>query len=611
MTNQSNPLKLISKFGKEAGIFALLVAICSVTALLEWESFTSASNLQNTIRWTALFGVISIGVSFVIMTGGIDLSIGSVICLVGAVLSICLRATYTPEDPIPIVSANLATNTLQLADSATDYAAGDLIRVKKTTYRVEAVDADKLTIDKAPTERDLDFIKDHSVKSVSAVDETVVQHDGQDFHTRTIIVDDEDETFVAGDSVKLKLDKTSKPVELIIHKASTEDAKDDKKQTVLQVLVPPGHTFANKPLVATPDPTWHPMSTALVRAHAIQSMSNVSQDVILRGTERMHSVTVTINGEHPNFRPEDQLHPLGQQGGQSYVIHSTTIENGKTAIRILVREKTFTSAATVIMVESRSQRMPIPIAIVIVLAISLVIGLTHGLLITRVKLQPFVVTLCGLLFYRGLIRGITEDQTEGFGQEYPTFKAMVNGGFMEQVTGYEYVFDFPMTCIYLLVLAVIAAIFLNKTIHGRYILAVGRNQEAALYSGINTNRVTVMAYVICSICAGIAGILFGIDLGSVQPATTGSFYELYAIAGAVLGGCSLRGGEGSVVGVIIATAVMQVLRNAINLVSGKFPLVNTSTEFAIIGLVILAGVVTDELVKRASAKRRAAAARES
>lgn len=601
----------MSKFGKEAGIFALLVAICSVTAFLEWESFTSASNLQNTIRWTALFGVISIGVSFVIMTGGIDLSIGSVICLTGCVLSICLRATYTPEDRIPIVSANLASNTLQLAEPASDYAVGDLVRFKKNTYRVEAVEGDKITIDATPNPRDLDPMKSHSVKSVGDVDETIVRHNDQDFHTREITVADEDENFIVGDPVTLTLQGKSEPVEYVVHKSSTADAADGNKQTVVQLLVSPGHTFASKPTTATPAPTWHPMSTALVRARPIESMSKVSEDVILRGTERMHSVTVTIDGEHPDFRPEDQLHPLGQRGGQSYVIHSTTIENGKTAIRILVREKTFSSSAKAIMVESRGQRMPIPMAIAIVLAISLVIGLTHGLLITRVKLQPFVVTLCGLLFYRGLIRGITEDQTEGFGQEYPTFKAMVKGGFMEQVTGYEYIFDFPMTCIYLLILAVIAAIFLNKTIYGRYILAVGRNEEAALYSGINTNRVTVMAYVICSMCAGFAGILFSLDLGSVQPATTGSFYELYAIAGAVLGGCSLRGGEGSVIGVIIATAVMQVLRNAINLVSGKVPLVNTATEFAIIGLVILAGVVTDELVKRAAAKRRAAVARES
>ena len=113
----------------------------------------------------------------------------------------------------------------------------------------------------------------------------------------------------------------------------------------------------------------------------------------------------------------------------------------------------------------------------------------------------------------------------------------------------------------------------------------------------------ILSYVICSFCAGVAGILFALDLNSIQPSSHGEFYELYAIAAAVLGGCSLRGGEGTVLGVIIATAVMRVLNNAINLIDG----IDTSTEFAIIGLVILAGVTADELVKRVAARRRAAA----
>jgi ribose transport system permease protein len=132
-------------------------------------------------------------------------------------------------------------------------------------------------------------------------------------------------------------------------------------------------------------------------------------------------------------------------------------------------------------------------------------------------------------------------------------------------------------------------------------LALGRNQDAARYSGVNTDRMVILAYMICSFCAGIAGILFALDLNSIQPSGHGEFYELYAIAAAVLGGCSLRGGEGSILGVIIAAAVMRVLNNAINLVDG----IDTSTEFAIIGMVILMGVVVDEMVKRMAVTRRA------
>ena len=101
--------------------------------------------------------------------------------------------------------------------------------------------------------------------------------------------------------------------------------------------------------------------------------------------------------------------------------------------------------------------------------------------------------------------------------------------------------------------------------------------------------------------AGLGGVLFALYFNSVQPSGTGEFYELYAIAAAVLGGCSLRGGEGSILGVVIGTAVMIVLKNAINLLQ-----IPAQLEFAIIGGVILTGVIVDEVVRRMVAKRRAA-----
>ena len=146
-----------------------------------------------------------------------------------------------------------------------------------------------------------------------------------------------------------------------------------------------------------------------------------------------------------------------------------------------------------------------------------------------------------------------------------------------------------------------AAFFLNRTIWGRYLLALGNNEDGARYSGIQTDRLKITAYVICSFLAGVSGLLFAYELDSVQPAQTGEFYELYAIAAAVLGGCSLRGGQGAIFGVIIAAAVIRLLRNSINLVG-----ISTHLEFAIIGLVILGGVTADELIKRFVAKRRTA-----
>ena len=235
------------------------------------------------------------------------------------------------------------------------------------------------------------------------------------------------------------------------------------------------------------------------------------------------------------------------------------------------------------------------IALLAVVVLSLAIGLLHGLLITRLGLQPFVVTLCGLLFYRGFARWLTHDQVQGFGSSYEGLRQLAIGK-VPLGSG----FALPIPFFLLLIVGVLAALFLNRTIWGRYLLALGRNETAARYSGIQIERMKVLAYVLCSGTAGLGGILFALDVNSVQPAAHGNFYELYAIAAAVLGGCSLRGGEGSILGVVIGAAVMRLLYNAIN-ISG----IPTQLEFAIIGAVILAGVIADELIRRMAGRRRA------
>ena len=238
----------------------------------------------------------------------------------------------------------------------------------------------------------------------------------------------------------------------------------------------------------------------------------------------------------------------------------------------------------------------VPATLVLAMTVSLAIGFGHGLLITKLKLQPFVVTLCGLLLYRGLARFITDDQSQGFGTAHDDGLRQIAIGRIP-LGG----FGVPVPFVIMLVVAALAAVFLNLTIWGRYLLALGRNETAARYSGINTDAMKMLAYVICSLLAGLGGILFALDLNSVQPSGLGEFYELYAIAAAVLGGCSLRGGEGTILGVVIGTAVLRVLYNAINIL--RIP---THLEFAIIGAVILAGVMADELFKRLAARRRVA-----
>ncbi|WP_417733072.1 ABC transporter permease [Rosistilla oblonga] len=243
------------------------------------------------------------------------------------------------------------------------------------------------------------------------------------------------------------------------------------------------------------------------------------------------------------------------------------------------------------------QEFSVPLALLISLGISLAVGLSHGLLITKVRLQPFVVTLCGLLVYRGITRGIVQDQTQGFKSGYQSLRALAQG--QMPLPGTD--FGIPYPCLILAVVAVLAILFLNYTIYGRYMLALGRNETAARYSGINTDRMIILAYMICALLSGLGGMLFVLDVGSAQPVDFGNFYELYAIAAAVLGGCSLRGGEGTIIGVVIGAAVMQVLKNSITLIDA----IPTNIEFAVIGIVILGGVIADEYVKRFAAARRA------
>lgn len=244
---------------------------------------------------------------------------------------------------------------------------------------------------------------------------------------------------------------------------------------------------------------------------------------------------------------------------------------------------------------------PISATLGLAFLVSAGIGLFHGALITKLNLPPFVVTLCGLLMYRGITRGFTQDQTAGFGTGFTGLRKLAKGEI--PIPGIEG-FQLPVPFALMLLVAVLAAIFLNKTVQGRHLMALGNNEEAARLSGVNTTGLVILAYVICSVLAGFAGLLHILDVGLEQPATAGNFFELFAIAAAVLGGCSLRGGTGTIAGVVIGTALIQLLRQMITIV---FPR-QQSMEYLMIGAVLLIGVIADELVRRAVARRRAAKA---
>jgi ribose transport system permease protein len=232
---------------------------------------------------------------------------------------------------------------------------------------------------------------------------------------------------------------------------------------------------------------------------------------------------------------------------------------------------------------------PWPLAIAAILLIAIAVGVFHGFLVTKMHLQSFIVTLCGLLFYRGLARYIAEDQTLGFGYctGFETLQKLTTG----QVLGV------PMPFVLLIIISFIMWVVLHRSVYGRYLFAVGRNEEAARFSGINTSLVIASSYVVSAIMAGIGAILLAFYTNSISPSSHGTFYELYAIAAAVLGGCSLRGGEGSIIGIIIGAALLQVLQNLVNLLG-----IPSSLNFAVMGTVILIGVITDQILGRRKAK---------
>jgi ribose transport system permease protein len=220
------------------------------------------------------------------------------------------------------------------------------------------------------------------------------------------------------------------------------------------------------------------------------------------------------------------------------------------------------------------------------------LGAIHGLLITRLNMQPFVVTLCGLLIYRGLARWYMNDATIGFGygDDFTTLSWLASGK----------TFGIPHTFITLVVVALVMGMVLHRSVYGRYLFAVGKNEEAARFSGINTGLVTATAYIICGALAGLSAVFIAFYTNSISPAAHGNFYELYAIAAAVLGGCSLRGGEGSILGIVLGAILLQVLQNLVNLLG-----IPSSLNFAVMGTVILVGVLADQQLQR---RRQAAIA---
>jgi ribose transport system permease protein len=249
---------------------------------------------------------------------------------------------------------------------------------------------------------------------------------------------------------------------------------------------------------------------------------------------------------------------------------------------------------------------PLWMGIAVGLLVALSIGLAQGLLITRLKLQPFIVTLGGMLLLRGVSQTVVQGGTLSLGGS--SLLGLANGGLLS-VHG-DALLPYPLL-IFLVVIG-LATYVLHFTVFGRYVYAIGGNRDAAEYSGINVKKVETLTYVISAGLGGVAGVCYAAYIGQMSQ-QVGIAYELYAIAAAVLGGCSLRGGEGTVLGIIIGSAIMRVIDNGINMFQLRYRdesgiariwRLNSNWTFVIIGSVILVAVVLDQVAHIVQTARR-------
>lgn len=223
---------------------------------------------------------------------------------------------------------------------------------------------------------------------------------------------------------------------------------------------------------------------------------------------------------------------------------------------------------------------PVGAGIVVGVLMGCLAGLLNGFLTTRLRINPFIVTLGTLLIIRGMALILTNGMPV---QNVPKGFSFLGEGSVGPV---------PFVLILLLMIAVVVHIILEHTKLGRYAFAIGSNPDAAFYAGIPVRFHTTAIYGLCGMLTGLAGMIESSRLMTGQP-TAGQGYELPAIAAVVIGGGSLRGGEGSVVGTLIGAFIMGLLSNGCDLL-GIQPFVQQAT----IGAVIILAVSVDELRKR-------------
>ncbi len=212
------------------------------------------------------------------------------------------------------------------------------------------------------------------------------------------------------------------------------------------------------------------------------------------------------------------------------------------------------------------------------------IGLVNGFNVAVLRIPPFIATLAMMLVAQGLALVFSHSAPIYFSAS-PGYVKISSGNLIPGV-------NFPNAVVIFAVVAVIAAVVLNKTVLGRYTYSIGSNEEATALSGINVRKWKIIVYTLAGLFIGLAGVLISARLSSAQPAT-GPGYELQAIAAVVIGGTSLAGGRGSIVGTVIGALIISVLNNGLQIMS-----IPQEWQNVILGVVILTAVYADIARKR-------------
>lgn len=227
------------------------------------------------------------------------------------------------------------------------------------------------------------------------------------------------------------------------------------------------------------------------------------------------------------------------------------------------------------------------VALLVTLAIAFLIGSFHTWLITVIELPPFVATLASLVGLRSLARLLIQDITVlQYGQRQSTIT--INDELLTSVSRESW----WVACVIWLVLSIGLWVLLSKTVVGRHLYAMGGNEDAARLSGIRTDRLKWLAYCLSSMTAALAGMLYACYIGTTSPATDGMGYELNAIAAAVVGGCSLTGGIGTVAGVMLGTLFLRVIVDSVAKLFRSQP---DLFEGFVVGMLVVLAVAFNQL----------------